>query len=123
MASKPIRAALAGLVAGLVLAAATPALAQDIYIGTVDVQKAQVILTRCDLAQNRYVLRDRDGEADKPVAKLRERLKTLKAPVYVEVIGDYVEVQGEDGNGLDVISLENVTAGKSCHLLDALPAG
>lgn len=119
MASKPIRAALAGLV----LAAATPALAQDIYIGTVDVQKAQVILTRCDLAQNRYVLRDRDGEADKPVAKLRERLKTLKAPVYVEVIGDYVEVQGEDGNGLDVISLENVTAGKSCHLLDALPAG
>ena len=120
MASKTIRAVLGALT---LTATAAPALAQDIYIGTVDVQKAQVILTRCDLAQNRYVLRDRDGEADKPVAKLRERLKTLKAPVYVEVIGDYVEVQGEDGNGLDVISLENVTAGKSCHLLDALPAG
>src|ERR1044072_6193007 len=122
MASRPVLAALCALVVG---AAAIPALAQDLYIGTVDVQKDQVILTRCDLAQNRYVLRDREGEgeADKPVAKLRERLKTLKAPVYAEVIGEYVEVQSEDGNGLDVIGLENVTPAKSCHLLDALPAG
>lgn len=120
MASKPILAALGAL--GLA-ATAAPALAQDLFIGTVEVRKDQVVLTRCDLAQNRYVLRDRDGEADKPVAKLRERLKTLKAPVYAEVIGDYVEVQGEDGNGLDVIGLENVTAAKSCHLIDALPAG
>lgn len=102
-------------------ASAAPALAQDLYIGTVDIQKDQVILTRCDLANNRYVLRDRPSET--PVAQLRARLKTLKAPVYVEVIGEYVEVQGEDGNGLDVIGLENVTAGKSCHLVDALPGG
>jgi hypothetical protein len=121
MASKPT---LISALCGLALAAtAAPALAQDLYIGTVDVQKDQVILTRCDLANNRYVLRDRQGEADTPVAKLRERLKTLKAPVYAEVIGDYVEVQGEDGNGLDVIALENVTAAKSCHLVDALPSG
>ncbi|CAN7583878.1 hypothetical protein [Caulobacter sp. LjRoot300] len=119
MASKPVLAALCAVF----VAAAAPALAQDLYIGTVDVQKDQVILTRCDLVQNRYVLRDREGEADKPVAKLRERLKTLKAPVYVEVIGEYVEVQGEDGNGLEVIALENLKAGKSCHLTDALPAG
>jgi len=123
MASKPVLAALCAVfVAG---AAAAPALAQDLYIGTVDVQKDQVILTRCDLVQNRYVLRDRSkAEGDgTPVAGLRERLKTLKAPVYVEVIGEYVEVQGEDGNGLEVIALENLTAGKSCHLTDALPAG
>jgi len=100
-------------------AAAAPAVAQDLYIGTVDVQKDQVILTRCDLVENRYVLRDREGET--PVAQLRARLKTLKAPVYVEVIGEYVEVQSEDGNGLDVIELENLTAGKSCHLTDVLP--
>jgi hypothetical protein len=112
-------AALCGLA---VTAFAAPALAQDIYIGTVDVQKDQVILTRCDLADNRYVLRDREGEPDKLVAKLRERLKTLKAPVYVEVIGEYVEVKSEDGNGLDVIGLENVTPSKSCHLIDALPS-
>jgi hypothetical protein len=110
-----------GLAALAVAASAAPALAQDLYIGTVDVQKDQVILTRCDLVQNRYVLRDREGQT--LVAKLRARLTTLKAPVYVEVFGDYVEVQGEDGNGLDVIGLEHVTAGKSCHLVDALPAG
>ncbi|PVM93211.1 hypothetical protein DDF62_01270 [Caulobacter radicis] len=106
-------AALLGMNAGA-------ALAQDLYIGTVDVQKDQVILTRCDLAANRYVLRDRDGEQEKPVAKLRESLKTLKAPVYVEVIGQYVEIEGEDGNALDVIALEGLKAGKSCHLADAL---
>lgn len=105
--------------AGLGLCAG-PALAQDLYIGTVAVQKDQVILTRCDLAANRYVLRDREGEPETPVAKLRERLKTLKAPVYVEVIGEYVEIKTDDGNGLDVIGLENLTAGKSCHLTDAL---
>ncbi|HWW27840.1 MAG TPA: hypothetical protein VNZ85_18300 [Caulobacter sp.] len=120
MASKLTLAALCVLAA---TAAAVPALAQDLFIGTVEVRQDQVVLTRCDLAQNRYVLRDRQGGADKPVAKLRERLKTLKAPVYAEVIGEYVEVQGEEGNGLDVIGLENVKAGKSCHLIDALPAG
>jgi hypothetical protein len=119
----PRKPTLFSVICALALTAgAAPALAQDIYIGTVDVQKDQVILTRCDLANNRYVLRDREGEADKPVARLRERLKTLKAPVYVEVIGEYVEVQSEDGNGLDVIDLGNITAAKSCHLVDALPS-
>lgn len=120
MASKP---ALVALCALAVAAAAAPAAAQDLYIGTVDVQEDQVILTRCDLVQNRYLLRDRPQGEGTPVAGLRERLKTLKAPVYVEVIGEYVEVQGEDGNGLEVIALENLKAGKSCHLTDALPAG
>lgn len=105
----------------LIALAAVPAYAQDLYIGTVEVQKDQVILVRCDLVQNRYVLRDGKDARDKPVAALRERLKTLKAPVYVEVFGQYAE-QGED-NALDVIGLENIKAGKSCHLMDALPAG
>jgi hypothetical protein len=113
-------AALCGLAA---MATAAPVLAQDLFIGTLDVRKDQVVLTRCDLAQNRYVLRDRAGESEKPVARLRERLKTLKAPVYVEVFGEYAEIEGEDGNALDVIGLENLTAGKSCHLMDALPGG
>jgi len=110
------------LVLALVFAlSAAPALAQDLYIGTVEVLKDQVVLTRCDLAQNRYILRDGKDASEKPVAKLRERLKTLKAPVYVEVFGQYAE-QGED-NALDVIGLENIKAGKSCHLMDALPGG
>lgn len=107
-----------GALAMLALLAGGPAGAQDLYIGTVAVEKDVVVLTRCDLAQNRYRLRDRRGSADHPVADLRERLKTLKGPVYVEVIGAYAE-EGED-NALDVIGLENLKAGKSCHLTDAL---
>lgn len=116
----PINRLLPATFALALAATAAPVLAQDLYIGTVDVQKDQVILTRCDLAQNRYVLRDRPGEPETPVADLRARLKTLKAPVYVEVFGAYAEL-GED-SALDVIGLENLTAGKSCHLIDALPA-
>lgn len=117
------RPALATLCALVALTTAAPVLAQDLFIGTLDVHNDQVVLTRCDLVQSRYVLRDRAGEAEKPVAQLRERLKTLKAPVYVEVFGEYAEITGEDGNALDVIGLENLTAGKSCHLMDALPGG
>ena len=106
--------------AGAALLVAVPATAQDLYIGTAEIRNDQVILVRCDLAANRYVLRDRDGEGEKPVAALHEKLRTLKAPVYVEVIGQYAEIEGEDGNALDVIGLENLTAGKSCHLIDAL---
>ena len=106
---------------GIAMLSATPAVGQDLYIGTVEIQGDQVVLNRCDLAQNRYVLRDRQAERDKPVAKLREQLKTLKAPIYVEVFGQYAE-QGED-NALDVIGLENIKPGKSCHLTDALPSG
>jgi hypothetical protein len=115
---KPTLAALCALAT---MAMATPVLAQDLFIGTLDIRKDQLVLTRCDLTQNRYVLRDRAGEVEKPVARLRERLKTLKAPVYVEVFGEYAEIEGEDGNALDVIGLDNLTAGKSCHLTDVLP--
>lgn len=109
---------LIGGLAAAVLLAGGVAQAQDLYVGTVALEKDAVVLTRCDLVQNRYVLRDRKGERAQPVAELRQRLKTPKAPVYVEVIGDYAE-QGED-NVLDVIGLENLKAGKSCHLSDAL---
>lgn len=115
-----MRTALCVLAGMAALGTSGAAVAQDLYIGTLEVRKDQVILSRCDLATNRYVLRDREGEAEKPVAKLREKLKTLKAPVYVEVIGQYAEIEGEEGNALDVIRLENLTAGKSCHLVDAL---
>lgn len=116
-----MRRSLCALVgAALLGTCAGAASAQDLYIGTLEVRKDEVILVRCDLAANRYLLRDRQGEPEQPVAKLREKLKTLKAPVYVEVIGQYVEIQGHDGNALDVIGLENLSAGKSCHLVDAL---
>ena len=45
-----MRSSLIGALCALaVTAVAGPVLAQDLYIGTVDIQKDQVILTRCDL--------------------------------------------------------------------------
>lgn len=96
------------------LLAAGAAHAQDIYIGTAQVREGVVWLDRCDLGGNRYVLRD--GEANKPVAALKAKLARLKAPVTVEVIGEYAQ-EGET-NILQVIDIQNVQAGKSCHLLD-----
>ena len=100
----------------LLMIAAT-ARAQDLYIGTVKVERDAIVLTRCDLVENRYVLKD--GAPEAPVAALRARLATLKAPVYAEVIGEYEE-DGE-GNALRVLEIQGVEADKSCHLLDALP--
>ncbi|EJL34363.1 hypothetical protein PMI01_01664 [Caulobacter sp. AP07] len=100
------------------LTVAATAQAQDLYIGTVKVERDQVVLTRCDLVENRYVLKD--SAPEEPVAALAARLATLKAPVYAEVIGEYEE--DGDGNALRVIDIQNVQADKSCHLLDAASA-
>jgi hypothetical protein len=98
--------------------AQAPAQAQDIFIGTVKIEQDKVLLTRCDLAENRYVLKD--GAPEKPVAALARRLATLKAPVQATVIGEYEE--DGDGAALRVGDIQDVQAGKSCHLLDALSA-
>jgi len=108
--------AIAVLAASLLTAGA--AQAQDIYIGTVRFDEGAVWLDRCDLAGNRYILRD--AAPDKPVARLKARLATLKGPVYAEVIGQYEE--DGDANVLRVLGVEGVQGGKSCHLLDALDA-
>jgi hypothetical protein len=110
--------ATAPILALALLATAATAQAQDIFIGTVKIEQDQVVLTRCDAARNRYVLKD--GAPEKPVAALAARLATLKAPVQATVIGEY-EADG-DGNALRVNDIQDVEAGTSCHLLDALSA-
>lgn len=102
--------------AGVTLLVAAPAGAQDLYVGTVKVEGEHLVLTRCDLASNRYVLKD--GAPEAPAAALRARLPSLKAPVQAEVFGEYEE--DGDGNALRVLAIEGVEAGRSCHLLDAL---
>lgn len=90
------------------------AVARDLYIGTLSVEAGKAVLKRCDIAENRYVLRDAPDSETNAVAKL---LKS-DLPVYGQVIGSYDE---DDGIGrLAVHAIENVTPGKSCHLGDAL---
>lgn len=103
-----------GVFAALLLAGAQAGSADDapldIFIGTLAVEKNDVILTRCDLVQNRYILRDAKG-SDAVAAYARDG-----RPAYGEVIGSYWEKDGHPA--LDVTAIDNVTPGRSCHLID-----
>lgn len=109
----------AALLAGVWILLALPADANDIFIGTLSVEGDRVVLRRCDLAQNTYVLRDAEGVT--AIAAMRKREPGAKGYWYGEVIGEYVEIEG--GDGLSVTSIENIEADRSCHLLDFIDDG
>lgn len=108
------------VVAAALLAVGAPSatLAQetglDSFIGTLSVEQGDVILTRCDLGNARYLLRDAAG------AKAVARYRNDGTPAYADVIAR----DSEEGsrNVLTVTDLADLTPGKSCHLLDALDA-
>ena len=104
------------LFASVWMAFALPADANDIFIGTLSIEGERVVLRRCALAQNAYVLRDAEGVS--AVAAMRKREPAAKGYWYGEVIGKYIEIEGVDG--LSVASVENIEADRSCHLLDLI---
>lgn len=95
-------------------AAATPVQeGADVFIGTLELDGAALILRRCDLAENRYAL------VEAPGGHVLDALRKAKLPAYGEVIGRYAE--GKDGGSiLQVERVEGLTPGKNCHLSDAL---
>lgn len=93
-----------------------PKESMDIFIGTLTVQDKKAILTRCDLTQNEYVLKDADWSDQKAVSGFLSTAAKLKQPIYAEVIAAYKSEQ--DTNVLLVDSIENLTEAKSCHLTD-----
>ncbi|ESQ93908.1 hypothetical protein [Asticcacaulis benevestitus] len=104
----------AGLaVAGLLLAGS--ASAQDVFFGTLEKDGGKLILSRCDLGDTRYELRD-DSEDDAPVADWLKR-DTVK-PTQASVFGS-VEEEG-DTYILIVMAIDDVKPGVNCHLSDAL---
>lgn len=88
----------------------------DIFMGTLTIQDNKAILTRCDIAQNEYVLKDADWSNDKAVSSFLSKATTLKQPIYAEVIAAYKNEK--DINILLVDSIDNLTEAKSCHLSD-----
>ena len=82
------------LFASVWMAFALPADANDIFIGTLSIEGERVVLRRCDLAQNVYVLRDAEGVS--AVAAMRKREPAAKGYWYGEVIGKYIEIEGVD---------------------------
>ncbi|ESK57341.1 hypothetical protein [Acinetobacter tjernbergiae] len=93
-----------------------PKEAMDIFIGTLTIQDKKAILTRCDLTQNKYVLKDADWSNKKAVSGFLSTAAKLKQPIYAEVIAAYTSEK--DTNVLLVDSIENLTEAKSCHLTD-----
>ncbi len=88
----------------------------DLFIGTLSLDQGEVILSRCDIANNRYVLRDDAETKSDAVAKFR----AAGTPAYGEVIGRYFEEAGR--SGLVVLQIENLTPGRNCHLVSAVNA-
>lgn len=88
----------------------------DIFMGTLTIQDNKAILTRCDIAQNEYVLKDADWSKEKAVSSFLSKTTILKQPVYAEVIAAYKNEK--DINILLVDSIDNLTEAKSCHLSD-----
>ncbi|WP_038345302.1 hypothetical protein [Acinetobacter sp. A47] len=93
-----------------------PKESMDIFIGTLTIQDNKAMLTRCDIAQNEYVLKDADWSKEKVVSGFLSNATKLKQPIYAEVIAAYKSEK--DINILLVDSIENLTEAKSCHLAD-----
>jgi hypothetical protein len=100
----------------LLAAPATPSadLVRDVFIGTLAMEQGQPVLTRCDLVETQYRLHDAVGSA-----AITNFVKDGR-PAYGEVVASYTEDEGQPA--LEVIAIDNLTPGKSCHLRDALDA-
>lgn len=102
------------LTAALIILPA-PAHAQDLFAGMVVTDEQGLVLERCHVGSTRYRLIAADG-ADDPLA----RLQGQKGLIQIEVIARY-RADGE-AHVLEVLSVERITVGRSCHLFDAVEA-
>ena len=85
----------------------------DIFIGMVIADGENLALERCNLSRTRYRLLPAAGAGD-PLAELRGKTGKIQAQVIASYRAD------GDAHILDVVALENVRVGKTCHLLDAI---
>jgi len=94
------------------------AFAQDVYVGTLEYRQQRLVLRRCDLSQTVYLLRDVAPRPAGAVTRFTADHPERQGHWYAEVIGTYKNERGR--HALEVSDLQNVQAGKSCHLSDAL---
>ncbi|MEO9385864.1 hypothetical protein [Chromobacterium phragmitis] len=104
--------------AGLLLTLAANAQAEmtDLFTGTLEKQKEEWVLVRCDLAKQRYLLRDADGASAGVDALLPPEAKVPGAVFTVSLAASYLALDGR--HALRVLRLQGAKRG-SCHL-DAL---
>lgn len=87
----------------------------DIYIGMVVEDNSGLFLERCSGGKPRYRLRAAEG-ADDPLAEVRGKTGLVQAQIF----GHY-RAEG-DGHALDVIGVDGVKFGETCHLVEAIEA-
>jgi hypothetical protein len=88
----------------------------DLFPGTVFFDGNQLILTRCDLVQNKYILVDKQGKTDFLVKQFPAEIRDKNIRVSVNVTAEYREKDGQ--NYLYVENLSDINVGKSCHMSD-----
>jgi len=103
----------------LMLASSSMALAMvDLYQGTVALVAGRLVLTRCDAAQNQYVLVAKNGKKDPLLTQLPSAIQDKNQKISVNVWAEDKEKSGE--NYLYVSKLSDIIVRKSCHLFDVL---
>ena len=100
----------------LAVSLAAAAVPLDVFPGTVLLEGKQLLLTRCDLVENKYTLVDKQGKTESLIKQLPVEIKDKNIRVSVNVIGEYREKNGQ--NYLYVEELSDIKVGKSCHLSD-----
>lgn len=91
--------------------------AQDFFTGMIIANGPGLVLERCHVGKTRYRLTAApDAESGDPLAQLRGKDGLLQA----QLIARY-RTEG-DGHGLEVLSVERIVPGKTCHLVDAIEA-
>jgi hypothetical protein len=91
--------------------------AQDIFTGMIVTDGTELVLERCHVGKTRYRLSAApDADGGDPLAQLRGNDGLLQA----EIIARY-RAEGE-AHGLEVLSVERIMPGKTCHLIEAVEA-
>ena len=90
-----------------------PALAGDIFMGTLEIHDGKPVLVRCDLVKNTYLLVDDKGSSEVYLKQLTDLGVSEKKPFQASIFGD-AAMEG-DIVFLKVDSIEDIKAG-SCHL-------
>lgn len=88
----------------------------DFFTGSIEMKGKDMILRRCDAAENSYILRPSPRAKANYLNKLRA--KKLPPKNTTTLIAHYVEINGKDG--LEIFNISEIKRDKSCHLSELL---
>jgi hypothetical protein len=93
--------------------------ALDLWIGTIESEQNTLYLKRCDLAQNRYKLKELDASSGLLLSQLDVKKLKKGQHLVAEIVAEYRSENDRDILVID--SIQTIKVGESCHLIDVLP--